>query len=73
MPKTVTFALTNAKTCLRHLNILPFKGQMVVLSMHILLSTIFLLGFTPCKAELPLQRMALQKKHKKIQAYRKSL
>ena len=32
------------------------------------------LGFTPCKAEEPLQDMELQKnKHKKIKAWRKSL
>ena len=34
----------------------------------------FKLGFTPCKAEQPLQGMELQeKKHKNIKAYRKSL
>ena len=32
----------------------------------------FKLGFTLCKAEQPLQDMDLQKKHKKIKAYRKS-
>ena len=32
------------------------------------------MGFTPCKAEQPLQGMELQKKkHEKIVAYRKSL
>ena len=34
----------------------------------------YILGFTPCKAEQPLQGMELQeKKHKKITAYRKSV